>query len=188
MIACFAQKQSLSLLKSNLQNAFIKWNRTERVHQTANKIAEMLEKEQYLHNPLAEEFNNILRKYQSFIPDIVRVLSEHFAKQLGEAEFDVESYDIDANGNHRHYYTGFDRYELNYRNNTNQINGVQFRSYASSKPEHNFSIKHDSRGNVVQALHKGIQHIEYNLVSNRATKIQLTDGKIDLNFLLRYSR
>ncbi|WP_353278958.1 RHS repeat-associated core domain-containing protein [Wolbachia endosymbiont (group B) of Longitarsus flavicornis] len=180
LITAFSKKQSLPLLKSGLQDAFVKWNGgiiTDQLQQTTSKIVKMLERKQYLDNPLNTEFNNLLRKYERFIPDIVRVLSERFARQLGEAEFDVESYDIDANGNHKHYYTGFDRYELSYRNNTNQVNGVKFKSYSSSKPEQEFAIRYDSRGNVIQALHKGIEHIDYNPASNRATKIQLTDGK-----------
>ncbi|WP_406832882.1 MULTISPECIES: RHS repeat-associated core domain-containing protein [unclassified Wolbachia] len=180
LATAFSQKKNLSLLKSNLQDAFIKWNRgvgSNELKQTASKIIEMLERKQYLDNPLSEEFSNLLGKYESFIPDIVKLLSEHFARQLGEAEFDVESYDIDANGNHKHYYTGFDRYELSYSNNTNQVNSVKFKSYSSSKTEQKFAIKHDSRGNIIQALHQGIEQIDYDSVSNRATKIRLTDGK-----------
>ncbi|CQD10842.1 Cell wall-associated polypeptide CWBP200 [Wolbachia endosymbiont wPip_Mol of Culex molestus] len=180
LATAFSQGQNLSLLKSNLQNAFIKWNGgvgSNELQQTASKIIEMLERKQHLDNPLNEEFSNLLRKYESFIPDIVRLLSEHFARQLGEAEFDVESYDIDANGNHKHYYTGFDRYELSYSNNTNQVNSVKFKSYSSSKTEQKFAIKHDSRGNIIQALHKGIEQIDYDSVSNHATKIRLTDGR-----------
>uniref|UniRef100_A0A6I8U0Q3 Tox-SGS domain-containing protein n=1 Tax=Aedes aegypti TaxID=7159 RepID=A0A6I8U0Q3_AEDAE len=175
--AAFSERQSLSLLKSNLQAAFAKWNITTDHQQAAARIMEMLETKQYLEDPLSEDFTQQLKKYEKFIPDIVGVLIEYFAHQLGEAEFDVESYDIDANGNHKHFYTGFDRYELSYRNNTNQVDSVNFKSFVSSQPQQKFKVEHDSRGNVIQALHRGIQQISYNPVSNRATKMLLTDGR-----------
>lgn len=173
----FYQKHNLSSIKSILSEVIIKWNGSNALKQNASKIIQMLERKQYLQNPLNEEFKNLLMRYKSIIPDIVRVLSEYFARQLGEAEFDVESYDIDSNGNHKHYYTGFDRYELSYRNNTNQVNGVKFKSFAASKPEHEFAVQHDSRGSVIQALHKGIEQIVYNPVTNRATNMRLVSGK-----------
>lgn len=173
----FSLKQSVS--KSDLQDAFVKWFssvRNEKIQEDISEIIEFLERE-YLKNPFTKKFNDSLNRYKSFIPDIARILSEHFAKQLGEAEFDIKSYNIDANGNHENYHTGFDYYRLSYHNNTNQINSIKFDSCASSRLGLNFSIKHDSRGNVIQALHKGIERIDYNPISNRATKIQLTDGK-----------
>uniref|UniRef100_A0A3B0JH63 tRNA nuclease WapA n=1 Tax=Wolbachia endosymbiont of Aleurodicus dispersus TaxID=1288877 RepID=A0A3B0JH63_9RICK len=174
-IEYFAQKRDLSSLKISLRDAFVRWVNIE--EENANKIVKMLEEKGYFNNPFAKEFNEILERYQPYVHEIVSVLSEHFAKRLGEAEFDFESYSIDANGNHGHFYTGFDRYEIDYRNNTNQVSNVKFQSFTSSKREQNFSIRHDSRGNVIQALHKGIEQIDYHPVSNRATKIKLTDGR-----------
>ncbi|XP_062543381.1 uncharacterized protein LOC134210946 [Armigeres subalbatus] len=177
LINAFSQRQSLPSLKLSLLETFAQWINTGNRQQAANKILEMLETKQYFHNPLDNNFINILEKYKSLIPDVVRVLSEHIAKQLGESEFDVESYGIDANGNHKHFYTGFDRYELSYRNNTNQVTAVKFKSFASAQPEQEFSMEHDSRGNVIRAMHRGIKRIFYNPVSNRATMMTLTDGK-----------
>ncbi|WP_264377380.1 RHS repeat domain-containing protein [Wolbachia endosymbiont (group B) of Leptidea sinapis] len=175
LIEYFAQKRDLSSLKVSLRDAFVRWGSIEEAN--ANKIVKMLEEKGYFKNPFAKEFNEVMERYQPYVDEIVSVLSEHFAKRLGEAEFDVESYSIDANGNHGHFYTGFDHYEIDYRNNTNQVSNVKFQSFASFKKEQNFSIKHDSRGNVIQALHKGIEQIDYHPVSNRATKIKLTDGR-----------
>ncbi|WP_264375519.1 RHS repeat-associated core domain-containing protein [Wolbachia endosymbiont (group B) of Sphaerophoria taeniata] len=175
LIEYFAQKRDLSSLKVSLRDAFVRWGSIEEAN--ANKIVKMLEEKGYLKNPFAKEFNEVLERYQPYVHEIVSVLSEHFAKRLGEAEFDVESYSIDANGNHGHFYTGFDRYEIGYRNNTNQVSNVKFQSFASSERKQNFLMKHDSRGNVIQALHKGIEQIDYHPVSNRATKIKLTDGR-----------
>ncbi len=175
LIEYFAQKRDLSSLKVSLRDAFVRWGSIEEAN--ANKIVKMLEEKGYLKNPFAKEFNEVLERYQPYVYEIVSVLSEHFANPLGEAEFDVESYSIDANGNHGHFYTGFDRYEIDYRNNTNQVSNVKFQSFALSKMEQNFLVKHDSRGNVIQALHKGIEQIDYHPVSNRATKIKLIDSR-----------
>lgn len=169
LVNSFSQKQNISILKSNLKEA---------LQVAAIEVEKMLEEKQYLKNPLTEEFNNILKKYEPFIPDIVHVLLEYFARELGESEFDFESYDIDANGNHKRYSIGFDGYDFIYDTNTNTVHNIKFRSYNSSEPEKTYSFKHhDDNGNVIQALHKGIQHIDYDVVSNRPTKIQLTDGK-----------
>lgn len=178
LIKCFSQNLDLASLKLIVKDALTSWRRNqEAARKSAIEILKMLDRNGYLKNPLAKEFSDLLTGYQPFIPDIVRVLSEHFANNLGEAEFDVESYSIDANGNHKHFYTGFDRYEISYHNNTNQVSSVHFKSFASSREGQQFLIKHDSRGNVIQAMHKGIERIDYHPVSNRATKIQLTDGR-----------
>ncbi|XP_062708863.1 uncharacterized protein LOC109622613 [Aedes albopictus] len=173
----FSRGQSLSTMKLNLQKVILKWNMAGNKQQNTDKIIQMLEEKHYLSNPVREDFIQILKKYENFLPDIVRVLTEYFARQLGESEYDVESYGIDANGNHKHFYIGFDRYELSYRNNTNQVYYVKFKSFTSPQAEQMFGVKHDNRGNVIQALHKGIQQISYNPVSNRATKMQLADGR-----------
>lgn len=173
----YAREQNLSTMKYNLRKAILKWNLVGDKQQMVDKIIQMLEEKQYLQNPLSDELTQVLKKYERFIPDVIRVLTEYFARQLGESVFDVESYGIDANGNHRHFYTGFDRYELSYRNNTNQVDSVKIKSFTSSQAEQMFRVQHDSRGNVIQALHKGIQNISYNPVSNRATKMQLADGR-----------
>ncbi len=39
-------------------------------------------------------------------------------------------------------------------------------------------MQHDSRGNVVQALHKDIERIEYDATSQRTSSIRMTDGRL----------
>ncbi|KAG4067978.1 hypothetical protein HA402_010664 [Bradysia odoriphaga] len=140
------------------------------------KIIAMLKSKGYLENPLSEEFKSVLEQFEASIQDIVRVMFDYFGKGLGEAEFDVESYSIDANGNHMNFFTGFDHYKLSYHNNTNKVDNVKFLSFTTSDKEQSFSVKHDNRGNVIQALHKGIKNIEYHPVTNRAIKMVLTNG------------
>lgn len=172
LTAYFSKKRS-----SITANTILKWNighETKKSRQIAERMVKMLNDKGYAKNPLAREFADKLKPYQPFIHDIVRVLFEKFSQALGETEFDTESYKIDENGNHRLFYTGFDRYEIDYNKNTNQISNVTIRSSNVKSRVH--PMKHDHRGNVIQALHKGIQRIDYNPVSNRATKMQLVNG------------
>ncbi|HLP34927.1 MAG TPA: RHS repeat-associated core domain-containing protein, partial [Amoebophilaceae bacterium] len=153
----------------------------------AKQIGQMLLNKGYLPTqatgftrPLNSNFTATLKPYKGFIPKIVQTLSQHFAHGLGATAFDVASYKIDANGNHHLFYTGFNRYELAYRNATNQIESVKLDwpiALNALEGEKVFAMKHDAQGNVVQALHKNIQHIEYHPVSQRTTRIQLTDNR-----------
>ncbi|XP_046403921.1 uncharacterized protein LOC124169376 [Ischnura elegans] len=153
----------------------------------ARKIGQMLLDKGYLPTqtvdftrPLNNSFTTTLNPYTAFIPKIVETLSYHFAHELGQTPFDVESYKIDANGNHHLFYNGFNRYELAYRNATNQIESITLDwpvELNAQKEEKVFAMKHDEQGNVIQALHKNIQHIEYHPVSQRVTSIKITDGR-----------
>ncbi|KFB46586.1 hypothetical protein ZHAS_00014625 [Anopheles sinensis] len=127
---------------------------------------------------LSETFRNALKRYKSQIPDIVRVLSHHFATALGRSAGDVQSYEIDANGNHRMFYTGFSRYRLEYREGTNQITKLH-RLYfdRDQREEEHFNMEHNSDGAVVKAEHKGINHMEYDRILHRVTKMEMTDGR-----------
>lgn len=182
------------LTRGEFQAIFLKWkgigtyaNSSDEIQKAktdAQRIWEVLLNKPYLQDAplyasssLETRFRDALHDYATFIPDIVRVLSRHFANGLGETAFDVESYDIDANGNHRHFYTGFDRYELDYRNGTNQIHSVKIDPITTLTPEETFSMRHDGQGNVIQALHRGIQQIDYDPTSQRTTRIQLVDGR-----------
>ncbi|KAF7995835.1 hypothetical protein HCN44_006942 [Aphidius gifuensis] len=141
------------------------------------KIKNLLSEKGYLSpktirdRALNNDFLKCLKQYTNFIPEIIGVLLHHFLYELGKSPFDVESYRIDANGNHRLFYTGSNSYELIYHENSNKINKVKLQDQI-------FDIKHDFQGNVIQALHKGIKKIEYHPVSQRTTRIQLTDGRI----------
>ena len=94
---------------------------------------------------------------------------------LGESPFDAEVYNIDANGKHRFFYTGFERHELDYRPGTNQVDKIKINYDALGKE---FVMRHDGQGNVVQALHKDIDRIEYDATSQRPSSIRMTDGRL----------
>lgn len=171
----YPQQLTIASLESIVEDVLVKWNIGGHAADVTQIVA-MLKTNGYLENPLSQEFTNEMKQFQPFLRDIVRVLFDFFGKGLGEAEFDVASYSIDANGNHMHFFTGFDHYELSYQNNTNKIDNVNYLSFATSEKPQDFPIKHDRRGNVIQALHKGIQKIDYHPVSNRAIKMVLTNG------------
>uniref|UniRef100_A0A182INA6 Tox-SGS domain-containing protein n=1 Tax=Anopheles atroparvus TaxID=41427 RepID=A0A182INA6_ANOAO len=132
-------------------------------------------------NPLAslsDAFRDTLKTFKSKIPDIVRVLSDHFAKALGRSAGDVQSYEIDANGNHRKFYTGFSRYRLEYRDGTNQITKLHRQYFdRNQREEEHFNMEHNSDGAVVKAEHKGIKHMEYDRILHRVTKMEMQDGR-----------
>ncbi|XP_058065056.1 tRNA(Glu)-specific nuclease WapA-like, partial [Anopheles bellator] len=127
---------------------------------------------------LQEEFVSVLRSFANHIPDIVRVLTHHFAMALGRSAGDVQSYEIDANGNHRMFYTGFTRYRMEYREGTNQITKVHRLSLdRDQRREQSFEMEHNSDGAVVKAEHKGIKKIEYDRILHRVSKIEMLDGR-----------
>uniref|UniRef100_A0A182NAT4 Tox-SGS domain-containing protein n=1 Tax=Anopheles dirus TaxID=7168 RepID=A0A182NAT4_9DIPT len=127
---------------------------------------------------LKAEFRDALRPYIRNIPDIVRVLGHHFATALGRSAGDVQSYEIDANGNHRKFYTGFSRYRLEYRAGTNQITKLYRWDFGRfQKNEKQFNMVHDSDGAVIKAEHKGIKNMEYDKLLQRVNKIELIDGR-----------
>lgn len=184
LMANFCRKLNGSFMPnsaSHLKSIMSRWTAgidPEGMRTIANEIVQMLDNENYLESPLSNEFFNVLKEFTPFAREIACMLFHHFGRGLGEAEFDVDSFKIDANGNHRQFVTGFNRYTLAYRNATNQVNGIKLRSWASwAGGEQNFAVEHDSRGNVIQALHKGIERIEYHPVSNRAMNIRLVDGR-----------
>uniref|UniRef100_A0A182HRH1 Uncharacterized protein n=1 Tax=Anopheles arabiensis TaxID=7173 RepID=A0A182HRH1_ANOAR len=91
---------------------------------------------------------------------------------------DVQSYKIDANGNHRKFYTGFSRYRLEYQEGTNKINKLyrqQFDRAQGGREE--FTMAHDGDGALIQAEHKGIKHMAYDKLLQRVSEIEMTDGR-----------
>ena len=94
---------------------------------------------------------------------------------LGESPFDAEVYNIDANGKHRFFYTGFERHELDYRPGTNQVDKIKINYDALGKE---FVMRHNGQGNVGQSLHKDIDRIEYDATSQRASSLRMTDGRL----------
>ncbi|KAH1019071.1 hypothetical protein HUJ05_006735, partial [Dendroctonus ponderosae] len=194
VVAAISKQQEISL--TDFETVFLHWQAIDQSSfilvrnqekAIAKQIGQMLLDKGYLPTrttgftaTLGKNFTDTLHQYVTFIPQIVQVLSQHFAYSLGEATFDVESYNIDANGNHHLFYTGFNRYELAYRNTTNQIKNIKLNWPAGPtelQAEQTFAMQHDDQGNVIQALHKDIQSIKYHPVSQRSTHIQLTDGR-----------
>lgn len=183
------KNKTISLIE--FENSFMYWQSTERTFEKhikkqkleANEIGQMLFNKSYLPvqstdftEILDTKFKNILQEYSKFVPDIVRILLKHFEYALGETPFDVASYNIDANGNHHLFYTGFNRYEM-YYGDTNQMKTIKFNSPTLQEPEQISEVHYDNRGNVIRALHQNIEHIDYHPVSERTTNIRLRNGK-----------
>uniref|UniRef100_A0A182JJW7 Uncharacterized protein n=1 Tax=Anopheles atroparvus TaxID=41427 RepID=A0A182JJW7_ANOAO len=128
---------------------------------------------------LDPELRELLSPYTPHLPAIIGTLFNQLATALGYSSGDVQSYEIDANGNHRHFYTGFRRYRLEYAKNSNKIAAVHRINFTSTDglEETRFSMHHNEDGSVTRAMHKGIQCITYDPLYNRATEIVLTDGR-----------
>jgi len=186
----FSRRENLTLDK--FQKIFLTWlsvdfdaqQRTIEIYlETAKKIWMILSSKGYLYSSnslcglFTKHFCEILKDYQMFLPEIVNVLHEDSLRQIGESSCDVEAYLINENGNHRHYWTGYSRYVLHYKENNNQITNIDFKSMSSDKPMTNFKMEHDALGNVTKAEHKGITEILYHPVSNRPSVITFQDGR-----------
>ncbi|EDS44916.1 SGS3 [Culex quinquefasciatus] len=127
---------------------------------------------------LNPELKAALKNHSRFLNEIVSTLYEHFAKGLGNSAGDIQSYDIDANGNHVHFYTGFKRYRLEYQENTNKISKIFCTDLATEEMrEKEFAMEHDSEGSVTKATHKGIANISYDPLNKRVQQIDMIDGR-----------
>ena len=125
---------------------------------------------------LEGQLAKLLLSFRTFDSELLPVLARHLANGLGEHPFDLALYDIDANGNHRLFRVGFTHYAITYDDVNNQIKRLQVEEPGRIGRQMN-SIKHDGRGNVIQALHKGIKAIDYHPISQRATTIHIQDGR-----------
>ncbi|KAI9559907.1 hypothetical protein GHT06_013914 [Daphnia sinensis] len=153
----------------------------KRFQQVVEKVHQLLSKTKDNSAWLDPKLKDIFRPapFSSSLSDSIRILCQRFSYGLGQHPFDVASYEIDANGNHRKFYTGFHRYEFSYdEKKANQIRTVRVDEPGQLENGKEEQMIHDSQGNVIQALHKGIQRIEYNTASKRTTAIHLTDGRI----------
>uniref|UniRef100_A0A182NAT3 Tox-SGS domain-containing protein n=1 Tax=Anopheles dirus TaxID=7168 RepID=A0A182NAT3_9DIPT len=192
--------RSIRLRKDVTRNAFdqlcpgwFKDDFPDTIQQTCNTIWTMLAEAKFVGansnggmNAISPELRDLLSEYASSLPEIVGLLHDKFATALGHSSADVQSFTIDANGNHRHFYTGFRRYRLEYVKNTNKIAAVYRTNFASSSglEETRFELEHNEDGSVTRAMHKDIQRIVYDPLLNRATDIMMTDGtrlKFDYN-------
>ncbi|XP_065088471.1 uncharacterized protein LOC135709950 [Ochlerotatus camptorhynchus] len=127
---------------------------------------------------LNPELKMVLKNYSRHLGDIVGLLHDRFTYALGNSAGDIQSYDIDPNGNHVHFYTGFKRYRLEYVENTNKVSKVFCTDLKTEDMrEVEFSMDHDSEGNVTKALHKAISKIVYDPLLKRAVEIKMVDGR-----------
>ena len=158
-------------------NLFVKWKMPgdSTMKRVAGQLYKLLTDRRYL--PTAAD------DFQQLDEEFVRLMSGSdydYTKHLPEIvdaiwHCDAEAYNIDANGNHRLFYTGFERHELDYRPGTNQVDKIKINYDALGKE---FVMRHDGQGNVVQALHKDIDRIEYDATSQRPSSIRMTDGRL----------
>ncbi|EAT38080.1 AAEL009993-PA [Aedes aegypti] len=109
--------------------------------------------------------------------NVLRILKNTLASMLGNSPGDVESFSIDPNGNHGVFYTGFKRFELKYKHQKNQIATIKEGTKQQEK-----MIVHDDEGNVIKALHKKIDKIEYDPLTQRVSRIEMSDRSRTLEF------
>ncbi|XP_050089070.1 uncharacterized protein LOC126573180 [Anopheles aquasalis] len=128
---------------------------------------------------LNPELRTLLKPYSDHLPAIVGLLFRKFSTALGHSSGDVQSYGIDGNGNHRHFYTGFRRYRFDYVEGTNKIAAVYRMNLTADNglQEERLPMEHNEEGSVTRALHKGIQRITYDPLLNRPAEIAMTDGR-----------
>lgn len=185
LISLIVQEKSISL--QEFIDIFLQWRGLDKnsaeisinkSKEIATVIYNLLTNNGYLtENALEPNFISSLGKYKKYLPKIVQVISQHFDHSLGEYPFDVESYEIDANGNHRLFYNGFNRYQLDYVNGTNKIESIKVNRFDDIDSEKVYKMEHDSSGNVIKAMHKNIERIEYVPTSQRVKSISMTDGR-----------
>ncbi|KAL9705245.1 hypothetical protein quinque_008763 [Culex quinquefasciatus] len=164
---------------------FMKWNSPinsqtyeKKLLSIGDSIWTMLSTNRFLDDSclqaLSPSFREALSNYAPHFRSIVRILHEAFAISLGTSPADVESYDIDSNGNHGCFRTGSLWFSLSYSQCGNRLESVTVEDPVECGP---FRVRHDERGNVVEARHKGIAGIEYDMLVNRASKVILEDGR-----------
>uniref|UniRef100_A0A1S4JCJ9 Uncharacterized protein n=1 Tax=Culex quinquefasciatus TaxID=7176 RepID=A0A1S4JCJ9_CULQU len=164
---------------------FMKWNSPinsqtyeKKLLSIGDSIWTMLSTNRFLDDSclqaLSPSFRKALSNYAPHFRSIVRILHETFAISLGTSPADVESYDIDSNGNHGCFRTGSRWFSLSYSQCGNRLESVTVEDPVERGP---FRVRHDERGNVVEARHKGIAGIEYDVLVSRASKVILEDGR-----------
>ncbi|XP_055546999.1 uncharacterized protein LOC129731205 [Wyeomyia smithii] len=129
-------------------------------------------------NVLNEEFIRTLKPHSRFLTNVVHILIDGFSKALSNCDADVQSYEIDANGNHLHFYTGFNRYRMEYTTDTNKIDKVYHLDLKTeAMQEREYRMRYDFDGSVIEAAHKGIKSIVYDRLLKRARAIEMKDGR-----------
>ncbi|XP_055608361.1 uncharacterized protein LOC129755757 [Uranotaenia lowii] len=127
---------------------------------------------------LNDHIENLLKEPTGLKASFFRYLSNTLLMDLGKSPGDVESLSIDANGNHKLFYTGFKRFQLTYKAYSNQID--QLFEGSRKLPR---QMIHDSEGNVIKALHKHIERLDYDPLTQRVSRIVMTDNRtIELGY------
>ncbi|XP_035778288.1 uncharacterized protein LOC118459214 [Anopheles albimanus] len=182
-------KARKNLLEGDFQRICSAWYRDELVDPSASSCTTLWKflldnnfvgiNSNHSTEALNPELRGLLKQYGDHLPAIVGLLFRKFATALGHSSADVQSYEIDGNGNHRHFYTGFLRYRFDYVEGTNKIAAVYRMNLTADNglQEERLPMEHNEEGSVTRALHKGIQQITYDPLLNRPTKITMTDGR-----------
>uniref|UniRef100_A0A182K7E6 Tox-SGS domain-containing protein n=1 Tax=Anopheles christyi TaxID=43041 RepID=A0A182K7E6_9DIPT len=180
--------QRKNLPKTTFEQLCAGWHQddvSDAIVNTCNAIWTMLSEEGFIGpkssfsiTAINQELRDLLSDYASQLPAIIGILYHKFATALGHSSADVQSYKIDANGNHQQFYTGFRRYRLEYVPNTNKVASVYRTNFAarSGLEEMRFQVEHNEEGSIVRAMHKGIERIVYDPLFNRPTKMLLSNG------------
>jgi hypothetical protein len=119
-----------------------------------------------------EKFNMTIveNDFMSILPEIIHVLMKHASTQIGSSSCDVRSFKTDANGNHKLFHIGCNRYQFNYMLNSNRINEIKTDSNM-------YGFEYDILGNVTKADHKGIKQIVYDEIMNQPIEFILNDNQ-----------
>lgn len=128
-------------------------------------------------NFLYPKLSRSLRVYGEKILDVVSVVSKSFNHGILTTAFDTSSHDMDPNGNHKKFYTGFKQVKIEYEENTSRINRMEIDNLGNSKLRSEIEIKHDLRGNVLNAPHHGVKKFFYHPVSQKVSSVLLEDGR-----------
>ncbi|XP_055611840.1 uncharacterized protein LOC129758364 [Uranotaenia lowii] len=124
---------------------------------------------------LSPKFRKHLANFSGHWRAIVKILHESFVQSLGTIPGDVESYEIDANGNHGSFKAGSRWYDFKYEPYSNRIQSVLIQDYVERGP---YRMSYDENGNVTEAMHKNICKITYDKLVNRASQFDMSDGAV----------
>lgn len=174
----FSKRQQLT--KDDFLKFYAEWNdisRTEEASQDAESIYNNLRNLMTSKQFLKDSYVRCLNKFQQQIPEITKILLQSFASEIGQSPNDVESFEIDANGNHRSFHTGYKHYRLEFERNSNKISKIIAKALNGSDGSETYTVTHDYAGNLNSAPHIGVQSIKYHPLSQKPISIVMDDGK-----------
>ncbi|EDS29867.1 SGS1 [Culex quinquefasciatus] len=161
-------------------NATSTWENLKK-HYLISKGTNALQISQYYETAIKFSTLSVRLKFKNIAnhAKIIKLLAPFFATELGKSPADVHSFSIDKNGNHKLFYTGFERYEMKYKPFKNQIESIKISSHGKAT---NYILEHNSDGNVIRADHKDISRIEYDHLVQRASKIVTSKVTVELTY------